>query len=147
MLRKIIIIMISLAIFSNLVVSASDRAEDNPCSNIIRAIAPYVDENTNISRENCIASVMQLVGIDKNTAAMYADMDFDQPVFYDIDNDLNAGYIILAKFSDVATGVNLDTRNIGNFEPNRDVTTKECLCIYASLLKRFYKCGMGKYHT
>ena len=135
MLKRIIIIMISLAIFSNLVVSASDRAEDNPCNNIIRSIAPYADENTNISRENCIASVMQLVGIDKNTAAICADMDFDQPVFYDIDNDLNAGYIILAKFSGVATGVNLDTRNIGNFEPNRDVTTKECLAFMLRCLK------------
>ena len=128
MWRRIITIMILFTLFSNSAILASDYAEDNLCNNIIKSIVSDVAENEKVSRGNCVASVMKLVGIDRTTAEMYADMDFYQPVFYDIcDDDLNAGYIILAKFSGVAAGVNTDAHNIGNFEPNRYVTIKECL--------------------
>lgn len=128
MWREIIIIMISFTLFSNLVISASAHSEYNSCNSIIKSIASDVAEDEKVSRGNCVTSVMKLIGVDRNTARKYADMDFDQPVFYDMcDDDLNAGYIILAKFAGVAVGVNIDIRNIGNFESDRDVTIKECL--------------------
>lgn len=137
MWRRILAIMISFSFCTNYSVNASVHVDDNRYNDVIKSIAPYIaDNDERISRGDCVASVMRLVGIDKDTAEMYADMDFAQPVFYDIGDDyLNAGYIILAKFSNVATGVNLDTQNIGNFEPNRDVTTKECLAFMLRCLK------------
>lgn len=132
---KKIISIILFVLLINIPVLASESAEEN----IIKSIAPFIDTDncTKISRGDCIATVMQLIGVDKEISEIYADLDFNQSVFYDIDDDrLNAGYIILAKYSGVAVGVNTDTYDIGNFEPNREVTIKECLAFMLRCLKK-----------
>ncbi len=131
MWKRIVIIMISVTLFSNLLVSASERIEDNLCNNVIMSIAPYIAEDGDamVTRGDCVAAIMKLVGVDEETAENYADMDFDEPVFSDVAyNDVNAGYIILANFSNVALGTKSSCKSCANcFEPDRNVTVKECL--------------------
>lgn len=136
-MKKIIILIIILFIFFlNFNAFASEETEDSIYTLIISSIAPNIMENSNISRGDCVATIMKLIGVDKDTAEIYAGMNFHNHVFYDMrEDDLNRGYIVLAKFSNIAFGVNTDTRNIGNFEPKRDVTTKECLTFMLRCLK------------
>ena len=120
------IIMIAFALFLNLSVSASDSTEDN----IMKIIAPYVAENKNatITRGDCVATIMKLIGADKEISEEYANAFYDQPVFNDIGDDVNAGYIILSKFSNVSVGVQRNEYDIiHDFFPKRNVTVKECL--------------------
>lgn len=136
-MKKIIILITILFIFFlNFNAFASEETEDSIYTLIISSIAPNIMENPNISRGDCVATIMKLIGVDKDTAEIYADMDFNNHVFYDMrENDSNRGYIVLAKFSNIAIGTNLDILGIGNFESERDVTTKECLTFMLRCLK------------
>lgn len=100
-------------------------------------IESYIDENAQMSRGNCVTAIMKLIGVDKESANMYANLDYDKPMFYDMKyNNANTGYIILAKFSGVAQGVQTSgSNNIHNFETDRNVTVKECLAFILRCLK------------
>jgi hypothetical protein len=116
--------------FTNFEALASNPKEENQHYNVIKFIAPNIieKENEETSRRDCIVAVMRLVGVDDMTANSYADMDYDQPVFLDVNgNEKNDGYIFIAKFSNVATGVDFYPNGVNNFAPTRDVTVKECL--------------------
>ena len=126
MRRTITIVMILLCVLiRGTVVLADDSLNDNMV-NIIENISPCMNEDKTIKRSECIASIMKLVGVDKDTADIYREALWHDPIFYDVDSDeKNAGYIFRAKLSGVAVGVNLDIRAIGDFEPNREITIKE----------------------
>lgn len=137
-MKRICLFIILLNLITYFDVSASDSTKYDEYNNVIVSIAPYISniDNQKITRGNCIATIMKLIGVNKEAADKFANANYNNPVFYDIgDDDLNAGYIILAKFSDVAVGVNIDRRNIGYFEPKRNVTVKECLTFMLRCLK------------
>lgn len=120
MWNRIITIMVTFTLFSNLVISASEPTTHN---SIITYITSDIAENEEVFRGDCVASIMKLIGVDRKSAEMNRDADYDQPVFNDLcDDDLNTGYIIESKFAGIAVGT-----GVGNFEPNRIVTVKECL--------------------
>ena len=126
MLRRILVIMISFALFSSFNAAVSNAAEEEQYYDVIKTIAPYAvqNENDKISRGDCITAIMKLVGVDKEIADEYGDSYYYEPVFDDVygHGPENDGYIFIAKYSDVATGVG---RNY--FEPDRDVIVQECL--------------------
>lgn len=138
MCKRILIIMISFAFFSSLKVTVSKATEEDQYSDIIKSIAPCTinDENGKISREDCISTIMKLIGVDKETADTYGNAFYDQPVFEDVGGGAeNDGYIFIAKFSSVAIGVNDTLNGVNKFEPNRSVTMQECLAFMLRCLK------------
>lgn len=135
-MRKLILAAaVILALMMGCLITASATAEDS--NNVIESIAPYIDGNINVNRGDCIATIMKLIGVDEETAERYANMLYHEPVFDDLElNDINNGYIILAKFSKVAQGAQLNKYNrIYSFEADRDVTVKECLTFMLRCLK------------
>jgi len=112
-------------------VVASENINNNQHKDVIKFIAPYVldnNEGENISRGNCVATIMKLVGVDEETADEYANSNYHNPVFLDSGRDaINDGYIILAKFSGIAMGVDFYQNGANNFAPNRNVTVRESL--------------------
>lgn len=126
--------MISFALFSSFSAAVSNAAEEEQYYDVIKTIAPYAvqNENDKISRGDCITAIMKLVGVDKEIADEYGNSYYYEPVFDDVygHGPENDGYIFIAKFSDVATGVG---RN--DFEPDRDVTVQECLAFMLRCLK------------
>ena len=133
MLRKIFCIMISLCILTSFGAGAlaSEDFINEKMVNVIKAVAPYITENVNesIKRGDCIATIMKVIGVDQDTADRYANACYYQPVFSDLEYDnVNSGYIILAKFGGVAIGIQSNEYDtIHDFEPKNDVTLKECL--------------------
>ena len=94
-------------------------------------IAPFLYENddSTISRGMCIMSLMKILGVDDTTADFYASADTCRQVFSDLEHDdPYCGYIIVAKSSGVAVGIQKDEYDdIHAFESERNVTVKECL--------------------
>ena len=131
-----ILIFVTLA---NLGVTAANKLENEEYNKSIEVICPYTidDENSIISRGDCVASIMKIVGVDQKTANKYRYAFYNQPEFEDVDSsDENAGYIILAKYGDVTIGVDKKgIDGINNFSPQRPVTTKECLTFMLRCLK------------
>lgn len=130
MIKKFAVFMTIFCLFISCKVSASEITEYEEYQNVIEQIAPCIfnDANENITRGDCIVSIMTLIGVDEKAAEHYANCLYHTPIFYDIGYDkVEEGYIIAAKFANVANGVNVDRTGVGNFEPNRTVTVKECL--------------------
>lgn len=116
--------------FTSIEVFASPDSANDKMINIIRELSSHITENedSSIKRGDCIATIMRVIGVDTNTANRYANAVYDQPVFLDIGiDDINDGYIIIAKFADVATGVDIYQFGANNFAPHKNVTVKECL--------------------
>ncbi len=137
MRKKIMAVIISAVLITqNLSVCAAYNAED-----VTAYAAPYVVEGVNetISRGDCLASIMKLIGLRQETADRYFDVDFYKPVFadeYDDPNYLyNYGYLLYAQSYGVATGVYAEALHAYKFEPKRDVTIKECLTFMLRCLK------------
>lgn len=138
MWRGILIIMISFAWFLNVGVNASDVAKEDQCYDIIKSIAPnaLINEDGKISRGDCVSIIMKLIGVDREIAKIYGNGFYDQPVFEDVNGGgENDGYIIIAKFSGVARGVDKAPNGVNNFAPNRDVNVKECLAFMLRCVK------------
>ena len=137
MWKRVLITMIIISLYTNFEIMASNNTDSNQY-NIIKSIAPYIlnGENIEVNRRDCISVLMKLIGVDKLTADMYAGIDYDQPVFKDISGSVeNDGYIIIAKFNDVAKGIENNSNIINSFEPDRYVTVKECLTFMLRCLK------------
>lgn len=123
--------MIILCMFTNIGVFASDDSTNDKMVNIIKDISLHIIENGNasIKRGDCITTIMRVTGVDLNAADRYANAVYDQPVFLDLKyDDPNLGYIIIAKFNGVATGIPRDEYDvIFDFKPEKSITVKECL--------------------
>lgn len=136
MLKKIFIMTILFSMLTNLISFASNDFEKEKIDDVIKEITPYItNDDEFISRSNCISTIMKIVGVDEYSNYRYANAGYDEPVFADIDYAPNNGYIILAKFSDVAIGVSKNGERINYFEPDRNVTVKECLTYMLRCLK------------
>ena len=131
MFRKTLCSIIIVFMFINTLVYASDDFKDDKTDKIIKYISVDITKNENetITRGECITAIMKILGTDEKAAAGYSKAVYDQPVFSDLNyDDQNMGYIIIAKFSDVAVGIKMDKYDdIHSFESERDVTVKECL--------------------
>ena len=122
MLRKATVFIILLLVFVNFDCVACENQDD-----VINLIAPFTvnDESGKVSRGDCAAAVMKLVGVDNDSAYIARTSFYYQPVFDDVDSsNENAGYIFIAKYSDVAVGTSSVSNN---FTPYRCVTIQECL--------------------
>lgn len=87
-----------------------------------------ISDESKVSRSECIMSIMQSLGVDEYSADIYKYSDYYIPVFADLGNDVYEGYIIIAKFADVAAGISrYEGDTVRCFEPKRGVTVKECL--------------------
>ena len=140
MWKRVLIIMILFALFSSFEAVAEDATKEERYYDIIKSIAPYTvnNENDKISRGDCISTIMKLIGVDKETAETYRNAFYDQPVFGDVGGGgENDGYIFVAKFSNVAIGVDDAPNGINKFMPNRSVTIQECLAFMLRCLKDF----------
>lgn len=126
--KKITTIILA-ALCSNLIVSISSYAEENTYDDIIKDIAPYVYENetASISRGDCVATIVKLVGVDEEVANIYTNALYENPIFWDLDNDLNKGYIIIAAFNGITNGVSSDPHGPDYFAAKKEVTVKQCL--------------------
>lgn len=133
MLKKATVFIILLLVFVNFDCAACENQDD-----VINLIAPYTvnDESGKVSRGDCAAAVMKLVGVDSDAAYISRTAFYYQPVFDDVDSsNENAGYIFIAKYSDVAVGTNCVLNDAGNFTPYRCVTIRECLTFMLRCLK------------
>jgi len=87
-----------------------------------------ISDESKVSRSECIMYIMKSLGVDEDSADIYKYSDYYIPVFADLGNDVYEGYIIIAKFADVAAGISrYDGDTVRCFEPKRNVTVKECL--------------------
>ena len=132
--------MVLIMVFINQINVFATKATNFDSNEYIVTLAPYLlDENvTNVKRGDCITIIMKVLGVDDASAGKYAGADYCKPVFYDlVYNDENSGYIIIANFADVAKGVRVGVYDeTYNFEPNRDVTVRECLTFMLRCLKK-----------
>lgn len=137
MWKKVVFFLILISLYINLNVEALNICyEDGQYDKIIKIIAPYIENEDNIiSRGDCVATIMKLIGVDADTALEYADSDYYMPVFLDIGYDIMSGYIIIAKYCDVAAGVDFYRDGVNNFMPDRSVTIQECLTFMLRCLK------------
>ena len=134
-LNKILFI-ITILILSVLLTVSSAQANDIDVEKY-NEIIDYVlngsieDENSMVTRGDCIAAIMRLIGVDTEDAEYCVKyILFDQPLFLDLDEDIdhNAGYIIIAALNDVAVGKRTSqSSHINKFESFNSVTFKECL--------------------
>ncbi len=128
-MKKICVALIILNLIACFAVSASENTENDACNDAILSIAPYLFDGAGqeITRGDGISAIMRLIGVDGKTAGEYARSCYDQPVFFDQGASDADGYIIIAKFAEVALGVDDYCSGINNFAPNRNMTVKECL--------------------
>ena len=132
--RKILSFFCMCLIFTG--TASAERKPDN-YTETINSVAPYTvnGEENSISRGDCVASVMKIVGVDKETEKMYNSVYFDAPIFMDVTGHrscINDGYIIPAKYAKVAIGVQRydvfgNPYSVILFEPHQNVTIKEAL--------------------
>ena len=142
MTKKIIICTLILTIF--MLTPTNILAYDDNYTEVIADLAPCVYDHT-ISRRDCIAAIMKIVGVDPETEyinrqftvfdSMFSDIYFGfmgeshkHPLghFYDIPGN---GYIIEA-YGSVAMG-----HKHGGFKPDKNVTVRECLTFMLRCLK------------
>ena len=136
-MRKIFVALIILNLITCFAVSASENTESYACDDAISSIAPYLfdGDSREITRGDGISAIMRLIGVDEKTAGEYARACYDQPVFFDQGVSDADGYIIIAKYADVALGVDDYLNGTNNFAPNRNITVKECLAFMLRCLK------------
>lgn len=143
---KILVIIICLNSILYFNVSASHIEYDEDIyEEIIYNAAPYIfdDETENIKRDECIASIVKMIGMNDDIAKSYTQAHFNPPPFSDIiGNEKNAGYIFAAYLPGIAKG---DKRGYyengeffergGPFRRFSDVTTKETLAFLLRCLE------------
>ena len=130
MVKRILVVVISLNILLVFMAFSPKSYETKQMPDVIKQIAPYIteDESSTVTRGNCITTIMKIVGIDKEVACWNATSEYDPPVFHDIERgDILVGYIVQAKFINVATGTAVGVTGAKVFEQDREVTIKECL--------------------
>lgn len=106
----------------------------------VTAENPHLEQDDNlkgITRGECIIEVMKVIGVNQAAADLAANADYDQPVFKDVnEKDFCYGYSIIARYCDVVMGT-INNETGCYFEPNRSVTTKECLTFMLRCLRDY----------
>lgn len=140
MKKMIFAFMVLFGILVNTVSYASETFVENQMNVAIKYIAPYVIENgiEPVTRGDCIATIMKMLGVNIETANHYANAVYDQPVYSDLEIfDEKTGYIIISKFCNVSCGVQRSEYDtIGDFQSERIISVKECLTFMLRCLKK-----------
>lgn len=118
---------------------------------IINIIAPYIsDENKDeeISRRDCVETIMKLIGLDTETAELVGRSIHCHNPFYDIpDRNKVNGYIISAAYARIAEGEDIFVKEVSSrekvFYPDRSVTVKECLAFMVRCMKSWRSVEWG----
>ena len=139
MVKNILVIVLVISMFAQVDVLAAQETYTCENEEVLKQLMPFLfeTESSTISRGVCIMSLMKILGVDNTTAVSYANADYYAPVFSDLEyDDVNAGYIIVSKFSGVSVGIQRNEYDtIHDFYSKRNVTIKECLTFMLRCLK------------
>lgn len=132
-MKKIIAAITISVLCFNFTAKAEILADDYVAA--IEFVAPYINDGdkNEVSRGNCIASIMKLIGVGEFTAfaQMYLTYYY-APLFGDVfveNISENDGYILAAANAGIASGYPGGGKNpyYFIFKPDQSVTIKECL--------------------
>ena len=130
MLKKFYVLLISFVFLGNCCASASDDINQRIINEVILSVAPYLSEETDcITRDECVTTIIKIIGADEKVAKYFTDADYYAPVFIDVNFFIheNFGYIYAANACGVANGIPAREPTLRKFEPDRAVTVKETL--------------------
>lgn len=87
------------------------------------------DSRTYISREECIKSVLRVIGVNDEIAQKYTYLSDKNDGFCDINycTDISKGYINFAKINGLAFGTYDKTNDCSFFYPKKAVSLNDCL--------------------
>ena len=124
MLKKVLTIILTAVLLLQMNVYAAQETYTSENEKRLENVMQFLIENENltISRGDCIAVLLKVIGVDEKLVDIYANADFCMKVFGDIgDDDANAGYIIMSNFKGISTGIQVDKCPTYNF-----LSQKEC---------------------
>lgn len=87
------------------------------------------DSRTYVSREECIKSVLRIIGVNDEMAQKYTYLNDENGGFCDINycTDISKGYINFAKINGLAFGTYDKTNDCSFFYPKKAVSLNDCL--------------------
>lgn len=87
------------------------------------------DSRTYVSREECIKSVLRIIGVNDEIAKEYTHLSDENGGFCDINycTDISKGYINFAKINGLAFGTYDKTNDCTFFYPKKAVSLNDCL--------------------
>ena len=85
MLKRFIFFFFIISIIAQVNVSANQDTYTCENEKVLKQLLPnlFQEQNSTISRGDCVTSLMKILGVDNTTAARYADADYYAPVFLD----------------------------------------------------------------
>lgn len=87
------------------------------------------DSRTYVSREECIKSILRIIGVNDEMAQKYTYLNDENGDFCDINycTDISKGYINFAKINGLAFGTYDKTNDCTFFYPKKAVSLNDCL--------------------
>lgn len=87
------------------------------------------DSRTYVSREECIKSILRIIGVNDEMAQKYTYLNDENGGFCDINycTDISKGYINFAKINGLAFGTYDKTNDCTFFYPKKAVSLNDCL--------------------
>lgn len=87
------------------------------------------DSRTYVSREDCIKSILRIIGVNDEMAQKYTYLNDENGGFCDINycTDISKGYINFAKVNGLAFGTYDKTNDCSFFYPKKAVSLNDCL--------------------
>ena len=87
------------------------------------------DSRTYVSREECIKSILRIIGVNDEMAQKYTYLNDGNGGFCDINycTDISKGYINFAKINGLAFGTYDKTNDCSFFYPKKAVSLNDCL--------------------
>lgn len=87
------------------------------------------DSRTYVSREECIKSILRIIGVNDEMAQKYTYLNDENGSFCDINycTDISKGYINFAKINGLAFGTYDKTNDCTFFYPKKAVSLNDCL--------------------
>lgn len=94
------------------------------------------DSRTYVSREECIKSVLRIIGVNDEIAKEYTYLSDKNDGFCDINycTDISKGYINFAKINGLAFGTYDKTNDCSFFYPKKAVSLNDCLSFMSRCL-------------
>lgn len=139
MMKKSIISILILSMFIHFTAAANAAyVSEGEYHRVIHAAAQSAvsSKRKTVTRGECIVAILRILGVDDEAADDYAGATYDQTPFLDLmGDDLDYGYIRLAKFENIGFGVRPTVEYANIFDADRPVTVKECLTFMLRGLK------------
>ena len=94
------------------------------------------DSRTYVSREECIKSVLRIIGVNDEIAKEYTYLSDKNDGFCDINycTDISKGYINFAKINGLAFGTYDKTNDCSFFYPKKAISLNDCLSFMSRCL-------------